>query len=154
MASTLSQIWLTIFLPKCSKCCTFLPIRLCSNFTSMWSKCLSTYLRRDFRLPMSASVMVTKKVRSETQFFFQKFAMKTFRCYRWKCWHWKTKVSQYIIWYVLGPHAGEIWTKSYCPKCTKFLAFWQKIEFFSNHLRQKRWRHFEDVPVAETSVQW
>ena len=47
------------FLPKRSKLCIFPTIRICSNFTSMWSKWLSNNVWRDFRLPMSASVMIT-----------------------------------------------------------------------------------------------
>ena len=35
--------------------------------------------------------------------------------------------SLYIIWKVFGPHDGEIWTKSYRTKWTKFWAFWQKM---------------------------
>ena len=79
-----------------------------------------------------------KKVRSETQ-----FAIKTFPCYRCKCWYRKSKVSPFIIWYVLGPHAGEIWTKTYCPKCTKFWAFDKKNWVFLNHFRRKGWCHFK-----------
>ena len=55
----------------------------------MWSKYLSKYIIynnvwRDFRLPMSASVMVTKKVRLENQFFAENLQLQLFHaapCY-------------------------------------------------------------------------
>ena len=47
------------FLSKSLKFCLAWTIRFCSNFTSMWSKYLSNNVWRDFRLPMSVSVMVT-----------------------------------------------------------------------------------------------
>ena len=31
--------------------------------------------------------------------------------------------------YIVGAYAGEIWTKSNCPKCTKFRVFWQKLGY-------------------------
>ena len=49
-------------------------------------------------------------------------------------------------------NAGEIWTKSYGPKFTKFRAFWQKTWVFKKSFLTKRQRHFSDVCVAETIV--
>ena len=46
------------FLSKSSKFCIVRTIRFCSNFSSMWSKCLSTNVWRDFRLPLLAWAMV------------------------------------------------------------------------------------------------
>ena len=66
--------------------------------------------------------------------FCSKFAIRTFPCYRCKCWHLNSKVSLYIIWYVFGPHTGEIWTKSYGPKCTKLRGFGQNPKFFKTIL--------------------
>ena len=71
--------------------------------------------------------------------FCSKFAIKTLPCYHCKCWHWKSKVSPYSIWYIFGPHAGEIWTKLNGPKCTKL---WQKNEFFKTI--------FDNVLMTET----
>ena len=63
-------------------------------------------------------------------------------CYHCKCWHWKSRISHYVIWYVFvfGPHAGEIWIKSFGPKCTEFWVFWQKTRILKLFLT-KRWRH-------------
>ena len=102
-------------------------LRLCSNFTSM-SKYLSNNVWRDLkRLPTSASVMVTLKARSENQFFAENLPLQPFRATVANA---NTKVSPYMIWYVPGPHASEIWTKLYCPKCIKFELF----HFFERHL--------------------
>ena len=57
------------------------------------------------------------------------FSSYTFPSNRYKCWHWRSKVSPYNILYVFWQHTGEIWTKSYCPKYSKFWAFWQKTDF-------------------------
>ena len=43
------------------------------------------------------------------------------------CWHCKSYVSAYIIWWVFGPHAGDIWTKSCGPNHTNFCAFYKKM---------------------------
>ena len=78
-------------------------------------------------------------------FLFLSFFWATFPCYRYKCWHWKSRVSPYIIWSVPGPHAGEILCKPYCPKCTKFWAFWQKSSFlkpFSTKALTPFWKTF------------
>ena len=65
----------------------------------------------------------------------------------------KSKVAPYIIWKVFGPHAGEIWTKSYGPNYTKFWAFWQKKKKkMSNHFWQSVDAIFEDVFVSEIIV--
>ena len=106
---------------------------------------------RDFRPPMSVSVTVNRKLNRKLN-FCGKFAIKTFLCYRCKYWHWNSKVSPYIIWYVLGSHASEIWTKSYCLKCTKFWVFWQKIEAFKTIYDKNIDAILKDVPIAETSV--
>ena len=58
MASTVSQNWLTI--TKKLKILNIRTIRFCSNFTSMCSEYLSNNVWRDFRLPISASIMVTQ----------------------------------------------------------------------------------------------
>ena len=53
--------------------------------------------------------------------FLQKLIFRpNLSCYHYWCWHRKSKISPYTIWYVFGPHAGEIWTNSYDKKCTKF----------------------------------
>ena len=47
--------------------------------------------------------------------------------------------------------SGEIWTKSYCPKYTKFCAFWQKkkmVDIFWQSVDAI----LEDVSVTETIV--
>ena len=88
-----------------------------NSFT--WNNCFSY---RNFRLPMSALATMYGKCTAKLDFPIGYFMLP----YCW-CWHWKSKVSPYIIWYVFGPHAGEIWTKSYGPKYTKFWAFWPKI---------------------------
>ena len=146
MSSTLCQIWFTIICPKAQNFCLFLTIRYFLNLTSLWSKCLSNNLWRDFRLPMSATVMV-KKMKIN---FFSKSAIKTCTSYRYKCWHWKSIVCLHIIWYVLGPHANDIWTKSYCPKCTIFWVFWQKQN--QNHFWHSVDAILKDVSVYETRV--
>ena len=74
-------------------------------------------------------------------FFYSKFAIKTLPCYRCKCLHRKSKASPYIIWYAFERHVGEIWTKLYGPKCTKFKVFNKKI-VYKKTLLTKRWRHF------------
>ena len=50
----------------------------------------------------------------------------------------------YIIWNVFGPHAGEIWIKSYGTKYSKFWAFWQKMV---NHF-------WESVDAILENVSW
>ena len=59
------------------------------------------------------------------------------------------KVSPYIIWKVIGTHAGEIWTKSYGPNYTKFWTFWQKMV---NNFWQSVDVILEDVSATETIV--
>ena len=46
------------FLSKSSKFCIVWTIGFCSNFTSMWSKYLSNNVWRDFKLQMSALVII------------------------------------------------------------------------------------------------
>ena len=100
-----------------SKSSTFWIVRIiqfCSNFTSMWSKCLSNNVWRDFRLPMSAiATAVGKsfngKFTSKIDFFDRVFYVTI------------AKVSPMLV-----PLASEIWTKLYGPNYTKFWAFWPK----------------------------
>ena len=60
MASALCQKWFKKlgFLSKSSKFCTFWTIRVGSTFASMWSKYVSNYVKRDFRIPLSAFATV------------------------------------------------------------------------------------------------
>ena len=51
--------------------------------------------------------------------------------------------------HVFGPHAGEIWTKSYGLNRTKFFAFWQKMD---NNFWQSVDAILEDVSVTETII--
>ena len=53
--------------------------RFCSNSTSMWSKYLSNNVWRDFRLPMSASAMITKKCPIGKSIFAENFPLKLLR---------------------------------------------------------------------------
>ena len=46
---------------KRSKFCTFRTIRFGSNLASMWSKCVSNNVWRDFRLPVSSFAMVAQE---------------------------------------------------------------------------------------------
>ena len=67
--STLCQKIVNHFLSKSTKFCMVRTIQFFfSNFTSMWSNYLSSNVWRDFRLPMSASAMVTQNALSENQF--------------------------------------------------------------------------------------
>ena len=114
---------------KSSKFCVVPTIRFCSNFTSMWSKCLSNNVWRDFRLPMSASaIIVPYKIPDRKINFNSKFTVKTLPYCRCWCWHWKSRVSPYNSSNLFVPYTSEIWTKSYGPNYTKFWAFWQKSE--------------------------
>ena len=90
---------------------------------------VQTFLRsvgRDFRLPMSALETVARKS------FDGKFTAKIdFPIGHSMLPLLMLTLEEYslsIIWQVglFGPHAGEIWTKSYGPNHTKFCAFWQK----------------------------
>ena len=61
MASTLCQKWFLktlFFFSKSSKFRIVWTIQFCLNISSMWSKYLSNYVWRDFRLPMSALATV------------------------------------------------------------------------------------------------
>ena len=58
-----------------------------------------------------------------------------------KCWHWKSEASPYMIWYVFGLHAAEIWTKSYSLKCTKF-KLWEKNRVVLKPILTKHCHHF------------
>ena len=117
------------------------PIQFCSNSTSMWSKWLSNNVWRYFRRPMSAEATVAE------QSFNGKFTAKI-DYHRW-CWHWKSKFSPYIIWWVFGPNAGEIWKKSYGLSYSKFWAFWQKLV---NYFWQSVDANLKDVSVTEPIV--
>ena len=76
------------------------------------------------RLPMSALATVYSKCTAKIDFSIGYLCWALPYCW---CWHWKSEVSPHIVWWVFGPHAGEIWTKAYGPKYTKFWAFWQKM---------------------------
>ena len=52
------------------------------KFTSMWSKYLSNNLWRDFRLPKSASAMITSNGASSENQFCSKFAVKQLNFFR------------------------------------------------------------------------
>ena len=58
MAPTLCQKRFHCFV-KSSKFWVIRTIRFCSNFISMWSQYLSNNVRRDFKLPMSASAIIS-----------------------------------------------------------------------------------------------
>ena len=143
MASTLCQIWL-------SKTPVFVvwTIRFCSNSTSIWYKHFLRNVWRDFRLPMSALATVARKsfMANLQQKLIFRSGILFYHCWRW---HWKSKISPHIIWQVFGPHAGEIWTKSYGSNHTKFCVYGQKMV---NNFWQSVERHFEDVSVTETIV--
>ena len=75
---------------------------------------------------------------------YGKFAIKTLPCYRCKCWG---------VWSLFGPHAGEIRTKSYNPKCWKCLVFWpkkKKTDFSVPFLRKRVDAILQDVSIAKT----
>ena len=66
---------------------------------------------------------------------------------------WSLKsLYTYIIWYVLGPHAGEILTKSYGPKWSKFWVFSQDTEFLKTISDKELAALLQDVYAAETIV--
>ena len=133
-------------MPKSSKFCIFCSIRFCWNrmryglitYQPINGETLDFHVNvnnGDIKCPIGKSI----------------FAIN-FPCYRCKCWHWTSKVSPYIIWYILVQRAGEIWTKWYGPKYTKTVwVFWQKHEFLKPFLT-KRWRHFARCLLAETSL--
>ena len=85
--------------------------------------------------------------------FCNKFGVKNLLYHRWKDLHWKSKVSLYIIWYVFGLRAGEIWTKSYGQKYKKFCLFWQKTGFFKSYFWQRIDAILEDVSGDEAVVE-
>ena len=89
---------------------------------------------RDFRLPVSALETVTRK-------FNGKFTAKT----HFTIGHFMSPlpiVSPYIIWKVFGPHAGEMWTKSYGPNHTKFCAFDKKWSTIFDKVLKPFWKTF------------
>ena len=101
MVSTLSQKWLTNFAKKKRGKNVFCTVRFCSSFTSLWSKYISNNVWRDFRLPMSGSVIIGNGnilviMLDRNINFCSKFAMTTPPCYRCKFWHCKSKVSPNI----------------------------------------------------------
>ena len=121
----------SVFVKKL-KFCAFQTILFGSNFASMLTKYVSNNVWRDFRLPVSSFATVVGKR------FNGKFTAKIdfpILCDHYWRWHWKSKFSSQIF----GPHAGEIWTKSYGTKYTKCWAFWEKNGW--PRLR-KCWRHF------------
>ena len=73
--------------------------------------------------------------------------VKTIPSYHSKCWNWSSKVTSKIIVYVLRLHACEIWTKIF-----NFLKDKPKKWLFKT-IFPKRWRHFEDISEAKTSVE-
>ena len=132
-----------VFLSKSSKFHVVWTIWFCSNFTSIWYKLFLRNVWSDFRLPMSALATVAPKSfdgKFTAKFIFQSGIL----CYHCWYWHWKSKVSSYIIWQVYGPHAGEIWTKSYGPNHTKLCAFWQKWLTIFNKVLSHFGRRFCD----------
>ena len=66
--------------------------------------------------------MVTLNAWSENKFLL-------YICHRYKCGHWKSIVSSYIIWYVLGPNADEIWNQM-VRNVQNFDLFDEKPNFF------------------------
>ena len=152
MAPTFSQICLTIFCKTVQNFVHFLPYNsiqispaYCPNtYKIMYGEILDFRCQRQYNGNINCPV--------EKSNFCRKFAIKNFPCYRSKCLHWKSEVSPHIICYVLGPHAGEIWTTSYCPKNTRFWAFWQKIEFLKTIFNKSIDAILKDVSDAETCL--
>ena len=147
------RLRLIIFAKKLKKISIFPTMRFCSNFTRMWSKYLSNNVQRDFRLPKSESVMATYKISHRKINFCTEFAIKTLPCYHCKYWQRKSKISSYIIWYLFGLHAGEIWSKSYGLKCTNCGACWQKTGFLKI-VFDKCWRNFARRFCTLNNFEW
>ena len=62
--------------------------------------------------------------------FCHKFGVKNHPYQRCKGLNWKSKVSLYIMWYMFGLRAGEIWAKSYGQKLLEILTFLAENLFF------------------------
>ena len=146
MTSTLCIKWLNIFLPKSSIFCTVRTIQFCSNYTSMWSKYLSNNVWRDFRLPMSASAMVTWITRSENR-FLQYLPLKLFPATvanadieSLKSLH--TLFSKYM------DHTLVKFEQNCKVQTTRNFELFDKKPGFSNHFWQSVDAILEDVSVA------
>ena len=106
---------------------------------------------RDFRLPISALATVTRKSFNGKFILQIWFSDRVFYVTITDA-VGSLKVSPYIVWYVFGPRAGVIWTKSYGsygPK-SKFWAFWQKM---FDHFWQSVDVILENVSVTE-AIAW
>ena len=136
------------FLSKTSKFRVLRTIQFCSNFTSMWSKCLSNDVWSDFWLPMSALATVAGKSFNGTLTAKMSFRSSILYYHCW-CWHWKSKVSPNIIWKVYRHMLVKFDQNRYGPNNTIFWAFWQKMV---NHFWQSVDAILEDVSVTETVV--
>ena len=130
------------FLPKSSQFCIFRTVRFCSIFSSMLSKYTSQIMygaTLDFQYQRQWWLHKMPDLKIN---LCSKYAIKTLLCHRCTCWHLKSEVSPNIIWNIFGSHTGEIWIKSYGPKCIEFLAYRQKSEILKSIFEKKKLTSF------------
>ena len=121
------------FLSKISKFCVVWTIRFCSNqirklkikkkIIRMCSKYLSNNVQREFRVPMSASAMVTWNIRSENQVLqkicrLKRNSVLPLLMLALKVWSLSIHSLKIFV-----PHAGGIWTTSYMSYGPRILSF-------------------------------
>ena len=117
---------------KSSKFCIVRTIRLCSNYTSMWSKYLSNNVWRDFRFSNVKISNGNIKYPIEKSIFCSIFAVKNSTLLSLLMLSWEV-LSLYIHYLInIWTTCWEIWTKLYGPKYTNFWAFDKKPGFLKN----------------------
>ena len=108
MASKLSQNWLPFFAKKL-KISYILFLKILFKSHQYVAQILIKNVRRDFRLLVSVSVMITlnyhkNKCQLWKSILVVNLPLKLFTCYRFKCLYWKSGVAMHYLLYLYLDH--------------------------------------------------